>query len=55
MTSNKTILVMNRVPLINLAVTTTALAFQTNVLYPWHNEISKELKEIKEIVSKTPK
>ena len=52
MTSN-IILVMNRVPLINLAVTTTALAFQTNVLYPWHSQISKEVKEIKEMVSKS--
>ena len=44
---------MNRVPLINLGVTTTALAFQTVILYPRHSEISKELKEIKEIVSRS--
>jgi hypothetical protein len=51
MTSNKK-LVMNRVPLINLAVTTTALAFQTALLYPRYDEITKEVKEIKEMVSK---
>jgi hypothetical protein len=33
-------------PFINLAVTTTALTFQTTVLYPWHNKLSKQLEKI---------
>jgi hypothetical protein len=29
-------------PLINLIIGTTALGFQTQVLYPWHNDLDKK-------------
>jgi len=35
-------------PFVNFAVSFTALTFQTTVLYPWHEELSKELKLLKE-------
>jgi hypothetical protein len=35
-------------PFVNFAVSLTALTFQTTVLYPWHEELSKELKLLKE-------
>ena len=31
---------------ISLFVSSTAFVFQTNVLYPWHKEISKDLQKI---------
>jgi hypothetical protein len=33
-------------PFINLAVSTTALLFQTTILNPWHNKISKEIQSL---------
>jgi hypothetical protein len=29
-------------PLVNLIITSTAFAFQTKVLYPWHNNLDKK-------------
>jgi len=37
------------VPVLGLAVGTTTLFFQTQVLYPWHEKISQEIAEIKKI------
>ncbi|GAB7357813.1 hypothetical protein MBLNU459_g0801t1, partial [Dothideomycetes sp. NU459] len=34
-------------PYINFGVATTALAFQTAVLYPWHEELDREFKALK--------
>ncbi|KAL2919409.1 hypothetical protein HK105_201095 [Polyrhizophydium stewartii] len=33
-------------PAVNFAIGTTALAFQTLVLYPWHNELDREFREL---------
>ena len=33
-------------------VSTIALSFQVLVLEPWHHQISKEIQELKELVSK---
>ena len=30
-------------PLVNFVIASTALAFQSKVLYPWHNKLSKQL------------
>jgi hypothetical protein len=37
------------VPFVNLAVSTTCLIFQTTVLYPWNEKLSKELSDIKDV------
>lgn len=34
-------------PYINFGVATTALGFQTAVLYPWHHELDQEFKRLK--------
>ncbi len=34
------------VPKINLIFASSALFFQTTVLYPWHNKLSSELQDI---------
>lgn len=34
-------------PYINFGVATSALAFQTGVLYPWHETLDSEFKELK--------
>ncbi len=33
----------NTLPKINLFITSSALFFQTTVLLPWHNDISKQI------------
>lgn len=35
-------------PIISFVVGTSALIFQTTVLYPWHNELEQEFKRLKE-------
>jgi hypothetical protein len=37
------------------AVATTGLAFQVLVLEPWHQRISDEIRELKEMVAKSKK
>jgi len=36
-------------PVISFVVGSSALIFQTTVLYPWHNELDAEFKRIKEV------
>jgi len=36
-------------------ISTMALSFQVLVLEPWHGEISKEIRELKEMVAKSKK
>jgi hypothetical protein len=31
---------------LGLLISSAALTFQVTVLYPWHNEISKQIKEL---------
>jgi len=33
-------------PVLNFCISSTALLFQTTVLYPWHNEISKQINNL---------
>lgn len=35
-------------PVVSFVVGISALAFQTIVLYPWHNELDAELKRLKQ-------
>lgn len=35
-------------PYLNFTVATTALGFQTGVLYPWHEELDREFKQLKQ-------
>ncbi|EOD52139.1 hypothetical protein GTA08_BOTSDO07390 [Neofusicoccum parvum] len=35
-------------PYLNFTVAVSALAFQTGVLYPWHEELDHEFKKLKE-------
>jgi hypothetical protein len=37
--------IVSYLPLANFVVAGTALCFQTNILYPWHNEISKDIQK----------
>ncbi len=41
---------MKWIPLIALIVSLIALTFQTTVLYPWHLELSRELKTLTKYV-----
>jgi len=36
-------------PITSFVVGSTALLFQTTVLYPWHNELDTEFKRLKEL------
>lgn len=36
----------SRLPWINLAIGTSALTFQTAVLYPWHHQLDQDFKEL---------
>lgn len=36
-------------PITSFAVGSSALLFQTTVLYPWHNELDTEFKRLKEL------
>lgn len=38
--------IYSKLPIINLAISTGALAFQVNFLYPWHDQLSRELGEL---------
>ncbi|OCH84971.1 hypothetical protein OBBRIDRAFT_798636 [Obba rivulosa] len=41
--------VMRRcLPYVNLAIATSALVFQTTVLYPWHEELDAGFRKLKE-------
>jgi hypothetical protein len=33
-------------PFANFIISGTALYFQTNVLYPWHNDLSKDIRKL---------
>jgi hypothetical protein len=35
-------------PAVNFAIGTTALVFQMTVLYPWHNQLDKDFKELEQ-------
>jgi hypothetical protein len=37
------------IPFVNLMVSTTGIMFQTTVLYPWHETLSKELRLLKDV------
>ena len=39
-------------PLINFTISSTALLFQMTVLNPWHNKISKQLDDVKNLYEK---
>ncbi len=42
----------NSIPKINLFIGSVALFFQTSVLFPWHNDISKQINKLEsEILS----
>jgi hypothetical protein len=36
-------------PIISFVVGSSALSFQIFVLYPWHNELDKEFKNLKDL------
>ncbi|KAI8905542.1 hypothetical protein EDD86DRAFT_177273, partial [Gorgonomyces haynaldii] len=36
-------------PSINFVIGTTALSFQMLVLYPWHNQLDKDFKELEKV------
>lgn len=38
-------------PAVNFLIATSALSFQVGVLYPWHEQLSKEMDEIKKIIN----
>jgi BMFP domain-containing protein YqiC len=40
-------------PIISFTIGTTALIFQTTVLYPWHNELDKDFHELKSLKKET--
>ncbi|OJJ35930.1 hypothetical protein ASPWEDRAFT_41157 [Aspergillus wentii DTO 134E9] len=40
-------LITRGISLVNFAVASSALAFQVFVLYPWHNQLDKEFKDLK--------
>ena len=35
-------------PIINLVISSTALVFQTRVLYPWHNNLNQKFNKLNE-------
>jgi len=35
-----------KIPVLNFVVAVSALTFQITVLYPWHQDLSKHLKQI---------
>ena len=37
-------------PIVNFIVSSTGLYFQTTVLLPWHNEISKQIMAIQKLL-----
>ena len=34
-------------PLVNFFISSSALAFQMNVLYPWHKQLRKDILQLK--------
>ncbi len=36
-------------PIISFIIGVSALSFQTLVLYPWHNDLDEEFKEVKKL------
>jgi hypothetical protein len=36
----------NKLPLLNFIIASTAFAFQTNVLYPWHKQLSLQIEKL---------
>ncbi|KAL2845280.1 hypothetical protein BJY01DRAFT_183284 [Aspergillus pseudoustus] len=47
-TSPLNMLITRGISLVNFAVASSALAFQVFVLYPWHNQLDHEFKDLKE-------
>lgn len=43
-----TMQIARRFSITNFAIATSALAFQVFVLYPWHNKLDQDFKELKE-------
>ncbi|EHY60564.1 hypothetical protein ABEF95_010389 [Exophiala dermatitidis] len=41
-------LIARRFSITNFMIATSALAFQVFVLYPWHNKLDEDFKELKE-------
>jgi len=39
-------------PLVTFITSATALTFQTNVLYPWHKDISNQIKLLEQKIDK---
>ena len=37
---------LRNLPIINFCISSAALTFQVTVLYPWHNQISKQINNI---------
>ena len=52
---NKILRRFDLVPSIGLAVGVTSLMFQTKVLYPWHEDISKQLDEMNKKIESVEK
>ena len=42
----------NNIPMINFVISFTALNFQFFILYPWFEELSIELGDIKKLIQK---
>ena len=40
------------IPRINLFIASTALMFQTTVLFPWHNDISSQINKLQEEINR---
>jgi len=51
--------IYKKLPFLNLVIATSALTFQLTILYPWHNQLSKQLdyinKRIDDIYNKLDK
>lgn len=41
-------LIARRFSITNFAIATSALAFQVFVLYPWHNKLDEDFKDLKQ-------
>jgi hypothetical protein len=44
---------MKRLTIVNFFISSSALAFQISVLYPWHMQLDKEFKELRDKHEKT--
>ena len=41
-----------KLPILNFIIASSALAFQTTILYPWHNDISKQINNLEAKIDK---